>query len=130
MSARLPVMPFMSPRYDGCDDGHRLEPRYESLGDASVPCRWWHPDIGGYCARCGSARIDLHAGEWVRLTGLTFGKRVAPEDCEVVATASHGDFGGLPWSDAQRVELGLPVSEEWWHEAAGWPVNGGSTPNP
>lgn len=87
------------------DDGHRLAPRFDSLGDDSVPCRWWHPDMGPYCARCGSGRIDLHDGEWSREQDGTM--------------LGSGPYRGIPWTDAQRILLGLPVEEQWWHQAAG-----------
>lgn len=85
------------------DDGHRLEPRFDMSGDTSVPCRWWHPDMGPFCARCGSGRMDLHDGEWVGVSLL----------------GEQRELGGAPWTDAQRAALGLQLEEQWWHQSAG-----------
>ena len=85
------------------DDGNRLNPTYNSLGDDSVPCRWWHPDMGPFCARCGSGRMDLHDGEWAG-TG-TF-KAGSP-------------FHGEPWTTQQRSALGLPVEKYAGHHGYG-----------
>ena len=89
----------MTSRFEGRDDRNRLNPRREALGDDSVPCRWWHPDMVAACARCGSERPDLHDGQW-------WGP-------------INGPYGPVPWTDVQRLQLGLPVEEQWWHQAAG-----------
>ena len=89
----------------GGDDGRRLHPARAHLGDDSVPCRWWHPDLVGRCARCGSARADLHDGVWGHPSGALLG---APDE-----------HVGIAWTDVQRLQLGLPVDEQWWHHAAG-----------
>ncbi len=94
---------------DPMDDGHRLEPKFAMLGDGSVPCRWWHPDFGAYCARCGSARADLHDGVW----------DLPDYPPSPPAPAGTNKYEGIPWSDRQRANLGLPVAEQWWHQAAG-----------
>lgn len=78
------------------EDRNRMAPTFDMSGDDSIPCRWWHPDMGPFCARCGSGRIDLHHGEW--------------------------DFRTRTprlWTARQRYELGLYVEPEWWHQAAG-----------
>lgn len=91
---------------DESDDGQRLNPRFDYCGNDNVPCIWWCRDMGGYCARCGSARIDLHKGVWMQVDeSKLFGK----------------DMHGVPWTKKEKELLGIPlVKEEWWHQAAGW----------
>jgi hypothetical protein len=91
------------------DDGDRLTPTYTALGDDSVPCRWWHHDVSPYCARCGSARMDLHDGVWDSLS----------HPLGSVPFRATSDYGPSPWTDVERLRLGLPVAEQWWHQAAG-----------
>jgi hypothetical protein len=96
------------------DDGHRESP-YASLGDDSVPCRWWHPDIGVRCARCGSGRADLHDGWWGTDEDAT---SVPPMMFSSLGAERHG----IPWNDRERSLLGLDVEPKWWHQAAGYAV--------
>lgn len=86
------------------DDGNRENPIYDYLGDDSTPCRWWHPDMGPSCARCGSDRIDLHEGRWD-----TIGK----------GPFSTDPYRGIPWTTVERIKLRLKVEGEWWFQAAG-----------
>lgn len=73
-------------------DRNRLAPTYTSLGDDSVPCRWWHPDMGAGCARCGSERPDLHDGVW-----------------DYSGTYPNYECHPRLWTDVQRWMYGMPV---------------------
>jgi hypothetical protein len=97
------------------DDGHRESPMFNSLGDDNIPCRWWHPDMGPRCARCGSGRADLHDGWWGTDEDAT-------DEPPKIFSSLGAERHGIPWNDREQSLLGLDVEPKWWHQAAGYAV--------